>query len=395
MGDGVRMKAWVYRLLILAFWAPALAASAAPALALEGVSVGLRRDQAWGDIASGQDCSVHQPLVWRGPRSGIGDDSYREAFEIKAAALPRQGSASPLLARGRITSMQLEACLRTQAGEVLATGRASMEVEWRVLQDPDSEALAVIKSRGETMISQAGQKDLVKTALRLAFADAARVLIADPALPGALNAPRAVAGSPMAAEQPAAPVILAGAASARPRPPPKSTDGVVAIFNAKGMGSGFLVSNDGLVLTNAHVVGRDSVVKVRWPDGAEAQARVLRLDSKVDVALVQVEARGRRPLPLKPRLPEPGDTVFAIGTPLEIDLQGTLSRGIVSAIRNRDGEVLIQSDVSIAHGNSGGPLLDEKGNVVGMTVSGLENTTANLNFFIPVDVILKALNLRL
>ena len=131
----------------------------------------------------------------------------------------------------------------------------------------------------------------------------------------------------------------------------------------------------------------------RQPNRAIALQRYARLagayeDRTVGIQKVRRQAIDRLAL-------QPGETVFAIGTPLEIDLQGTLSRGIVSAIRHRDGELLIQSDVSIAHGNSGGPLLDEKGNVIGMTVSGLENTTANLNFFIPVAEILKALNLKL
>jgi len=392
------LKGWGYALLHLAFLAPAVAASAAPILTLESVGVGLHRDQAWGDIASGPDCSAHQPLVWRGPRSGIGDDSYLEAFQGLAesqAQKPAEGDkpAGPYLVRGRIMSMKLEACLQTGAEMPVASGQATMSVEWRVYSGRENEPVATLTSRGETLITQAGQKDLVKSALRSAFTDAARALFADPALSASLVTPAAV--SPMASRgaDPAAPMILVGASSARPRPPPRSIDSVVAIFNARGMGSGFLVSRDGLLLTNAHVVGKDPVVKVRWADGVESQARVLRLDQRVDVALIRAEAPGRRPLPLKTRLPEPGETVFAIGTPLEIELQGTLSRGIVSAIRNRDGQVLIQSDVSIAHGNSGGPLLDEKGNVIGMTVSGLENTSANLNFFVPAGEIVKALNL--
>lgn len=394
----MQMKAPGLGLLVLAVWAPAMGAPAPqPVLTLENVTVGLTRDEAWGGISSGPDCSIRQPLVWRGPRSGIGDPSYVEAFQVQAQDLkaPARGGPGPYQVTARITAMQVEACLKPGADGISASGKAAMDVTWRIVSDPEAPPLAEISSHGEAPIDQAGQKDLVKTALRMAFTESARALFADPALIAALRT--TAAPSPMAAGQQgqAATLTMTGAASARPRPPPKSIDSVVAIFNAQGMGSGFLASSDGLVLTNAHVVGKDQVVKVRWSDGVEAQARVLRTDPRVDVALVQVAEADRRPLPLKARLPEPGETVFAIGTPLEIDLQGTLSRGIVSAIRHRDGELLIQSDVSIAHGNSGGPLLDEKGNVIGMTVSGLENTTANLNFFIPVAEILKALNLKL
>ncbi|OYU71192.1 MAG: hypothetical protein CFE28_15020 [Alphaproteobacteria bacterium PA2] len=382
----------------LAVWAPAMAAPAPhPVLTLENVTVGLRRDEAWGGISSGPDCSIRQPLVWRGPRSGIGDPAYVEAFQTQSQNLKatEKVGSGPYQVTARITAMQVEACLKPGAEGISASGKAGMDVAWRIVSDPGAPPLAEISTHGAAPIDQAGQKDMVRTALRMAFTESARALFADPALIAALRT--TAAASPMAAgpKDQAAALTLAGAASIRPRLPPKSIDSVVAIFNAQGMGSGFLASSDGLVLTNAHVVGKDPVVKVRWSDGVEAQARVLRIDPRVDVALVQVAGAGRHPLPLKARLPEPGETVFAIGTPLEIDLQGTLSRGIVSAIRHRDGELLIQSDVSIAHGNSGGPLLDEKGNVIGMTVSGLENTTANLNFFIPVAEILKALNLKL
>ena len=195
-------------------------------------------------------------------------------------------------------------------------------------------------------------------------------------------------------QPPLDPLILRGALSARARPVAQSDTGVVVVFNSSGMGSGFVVSKDGAVLTNAHVVGRSRRLKVRWSDGSESQARLLRINRKLDAALIQVADDHHRPLPLRTRLPNVGDTVFAIGTPLDLDLQGTLSRGIVSAIRKVEGGTLIQSDVSITHGNSGGPLLDEKGNVVGMAVSGLDNTSANLNFFIPVTEILAGLNLK-
>jgi len=190
------------------------------------------------------------------------------------------------------------------------------------------------------------------------------------------------------------PLILRGALSARPRPVAQSDVGVVVVFNSSGMGSGFVASSDGIVLTNAHVVGRNRKLKVRWSDGTESQARLLRINREVDVALIQVAEDHHRPLPMRAKLPNVGDTVFAIGTPLNLKLQGTLSRGIVSAIRTVEAGTLIQSDVSITHGNSGGPLLDEKGNVIGMAVSGLDNTSANLNFFIPVTEILASLNLK-
>jgi S1-C subfamily serine protease len=91
-----------------------------------------------------------------------------------------------------------------------------------------------------------------------------------------------------------------------------------------------------------------------------------------------------------------GEAVFAVGTPLDKSLANSLTRGIVSAQRLIEGQPYIQSDVAVTHGNSGGPLLNEAGQVVGITVSGLEPNGApiGLNFFIPIADALKALGIQ-
>jgi serine protease Do len=82
----------------------------------------------------------------------------------------------------------------------------------------------------------------------------------------------------------------------------------------------------------------------------------------------------------------PGDTVFAIGTPLDLKFEGTVTRGIVSANRTFEGFTYIQSDVAVNHGNSGGPLLDEGAKVVGLTVAGYQpdGAPSGINLFIPI-----------
>ena len=90
-----------------------------------------------------------------------------------------------------------------------------------------------------------------------------------------------------------------------------------------------------------------------------------------------------------------GETVYAIGSPLGEALQNTMTKGIVSANRVQGGQAFIQSDVAVTHGNSGGPLLDEKGRVIGITDWGIgsDSGNLNLNFFIPIGEALKALAL--
>jgi serine protease Do len=123
---------------------------------------------------------------------------------------------------------------------------------------------------------------------------------------------------------------------------------------------------------------------------------VVRADKRRDVALIKADPRGRQPLRLQTQAPQPGDTVFAIGAPLEKELQSTVTRGVASANRIRDGFSYIQSDVTVNHGNSGGPLLNDKGEVLGLTEMGLapNDTPVGLNFFTPISDALAFLSLE-
>jgi S1-C subfamily serine protease len=175
----------------------------------------------------------------------------------------------------------------------------------------------------------------------------------------------------------------------------QASGAVVVVFAADGSGSGFLVSSDGYLITNHHVVGGSKYVKLKWSDGSEAVGEVIRSDPRRDVALVKADAKGRAPLDLRLGAVDQGEGVFAIGSPLGDAQQNTMTRGIVSATRMRDGLPYIQSDVAVNHGNSGGPLLDEKGRVIGITVSGLapNGSPVGVNFFIPIGDALRALAL--
>jgi S1-C subfamily serine protease len=170
---------------------------------------------------------------------------------------------------------------------------------------------------------------------------------------------------------------------------------VAVVFAADGSGSGFLISEQGYLLTNAHVVGGSKYVKLKWSDGAETLGEVVRTDRRRDVALIKTDGGGRPPLTLRLGSVRQGEAVYAIGTPLSEKLQNTMTKGIVSASRVDDGQPFIQSDVGVTHGNSGGPLLDESGAVIGLTVMGLyPEESKSLNLFIPIDDALRALALK-
>lgn len=164
----------------------------------------------------------------------------------------------------------------------------------------------------------------------------------------------------------------------------------VLIHDATGHGSGFLVSEDGLILTNAHVVGGKRKVKVRLKNGDEHLGDVIRVHEQRDVALVRLPPGRYRALPIRPDVPKVGEEIYAVGAPFHVELSHTVTRGIVSSYFEEERTTLryIQGDVTIHPGNSGGPLLDSKGNLVGISVAGFVDTrtggSANLNLFIPI-----------
>jgi len=162
----------------------------------------------------------------------------------------------------------------------------------------------------------------------------------------------------------------------------------------KGQGSGFIVSADGLILTNAHVVKDAKEVTVRLADRREYAAKVLGVDSATDIAVLRIQAQGLPTVRLgDPRQLQVGDPVLAIGAPF--GLEQTATAGIVSAKgRSLPGDAavpFIQTDAAVNPGNSGGPLFDSAGNVVGINsqIYSRSGGYQGLSFAIPVDVAMR------
>jgi serine protease Do len=162
-----------------------------------------------------------------------------------------------------------------------------------------------------------------------------------------------------------------------------------------GQGSGFIVDADGLILTNAHVVRGAREVTVKLSDRRELTAKVLGADTATDVAVLKVTASGLVAVKVgDPRSLQVGDYVLAIGAPFGFDQSATA--GIVSAKgRSLPGEAyvpFIQTDAAVNPGNSGGPLFDSAGHVVGINAQIYSQTGGyqGLSFAIPIDVALHA-----
>lgn len=163
-------------------------------------------------------------------------------------------------------------------------------------------------------------------------------------------------------------------------------------FKQRAAGSGIIISSDGMILTNNHVVGEADKITVRLSDEREFEAKVIGTDPQSDVALIKIDANDLPTLPLgdSDKL-EVGEWVIAIGSPFE--LNQTVTVGVVSAKgRNRVGindyENFIQTDAAINPGNSGGPLLNIHGEVVGINTAIFSRSGGymGIGFAIPINM---------
>ena len=156
----------------------------------------------------------------------------------------------------------------------------------------------------------------------------------------------------------------------------------------RGVGSGFILSSDGLIMTNAHVVDGADEVLVTLTDKREFKAKIIGADKRSDVAVVKIEASGLPTVKIGDvnRL-RVGEWVMAIGSPFGLD--STVTAGIVSAKQRDTGEYLplIQTDVAINPGNSGGPLINLRGEVVGINsqIYSRSGGFMGISFAIPID----------
>ena len=165
----------------------------------------------------------------------------------------------------------------------------------------------------------------------------------------------------------------------------------------QSLGSGFIISPDGYILTNAHVVAGADGISVRLTDKREFKAKVIGADKRTDVALIKIEASGLPKISQgDPNLLKVGEWVLAIGSPFGLD--SSVTAGIVSAkgrsLPQENYVPFIQTDAAINPGNSGGPLFNMRGEVIGINsqIYSRSGGYMGLSFAIPIDVAMEVVN---
>lgn len=322
----------------------------------------------------------------------------------------------------RITDVQLDAC-QQESGTLfwVFTGRAGTEgeffmtIDWTVYDNMDRSVVYKTRTQGYSLRRMPNQEGLALL-ITDAFEMAAHNLGTDPVFHDLVFAgtrPPKTEKSPGEDRprlfDPRETVELhATPLSKRPfeNDAERLRQAAVMIETGIGHGSGFFISPQGHILTNDHVVGDAHRVRVSLPGYKNAiPAEIIRRSDLRDAALLKLEYIPDDlrivTAPIRRDWPAVSETIFAVGAPMDRYLANTVTRGIVSAhrtafVRARK-QNRIQADVEIHAGNSGGPLLDAHGNIVGIAVEGYGDDEAGigLNLFIPIAEALEALNITI
>lgn len=274
------------------------------------------------------------------------------------------------------------------------SGNFYIEVEWSILNTLTQDVVYT-----EVHPGRFDQKEPIKDGIILmfhgAFADSVARLAADPKV-DALAKGVAVARVPKQAKPGAYSAVNGRAGFGFDLD--KMRNAVVTIRIGQGHGSGFFVGDEGLVMTNAHVVGEANTVQVRLNSGVELTGKVLARDKFRDVALIDTGIRFSSPPRLSAALPDVATDVYAVGSPIKESLESTVTKGIVSALRTdpASGRRFIQADVAVSPGSSGGPLFSADGGIIGISAAKYTGGGAEgLGLFIPIADALVAVGLSL
>lgn len=377
-------------------------------IALKRVVTNISRGTEIGKMGVGIACMGGGSLTWKSGRKSINDEELNGIFadELKRYNYRVVGDPSELfednrsgaeIAVGaRITDLKYDICYPMAAWGDYRTGNASasLTVDWQVYNTLDKKVVFRKSSSGSSSVSFKGGNDY--DAMFNAFSNAVQGLLADkgfmeivmekepsPPMGGlsdnandllptttSLSAP---SGGGLVVPNSKAPGSLAAAKNS-----------VVVLEVPGGHGSGFLVGNSGYILTNHHVTTDLTTVRVIFANGSKTEGRVLKTDPRQDVALVQIDSPPVSGLPFRLEDVPAATDVYAIGAPFDTKYQGSLTKGIVSGYRKDKKGRWLQSDAAINGGNSGGPLVDNQGRVVGMCSSGMGETDSGINFFVPI-----------
>jgi len=371
------------------------------------IVVKLKRGEHIGAWRAGLLCIPNGDLNWKGGKLNIDSDEFTDAFkeELEKYNFKTVGDTnalfedpstwkSEILVAGLVKELKANICYpHAGFGNFNSSkGEAFIKVDWQIYSKLDRSVVHQVSSEGSfsnSEFSDTGGNDAVLNA----FTQATRNLLSDQKFREIVSrGGQSVKETEVKKGEKS--VLSIKKSKPMGNNPKDWASAVVTVFAGGGHGSGFVIS-DNLVLTNHHVAGNANNVTVKSDSGMEIIGKVIASNSARDVALIKVEASMPKYFKTKRDLPAVGSEVYVIGSPLDENLNSTMTKGIVSAIREENKLKLIQSDVNVRPGNSGGPMINKDGEVIGITVSGIviNGQSQGLNFFIPINDAFKVLQI--
>lgn len=375
---------------------------------LSKVVVRLKRGKHIGALQGGLLCAPQTDLTWKGGRLKLDSDDLTDAFqeELEKYSFKTVGDTSALfedpsswkseiLIAGLVKELKSNICFPMAGfGNFSSSkGESYVKVEWQIYSKLDRAVVHTVTTEG-SFKSTESQEGGIDPIILNAFTQAARNLLADTKFRDIVaRGGETVKETTFKTDDGI--IITLGKSKPFTQRVDEWKDGVVTVIAGSGHGSGFAIGEN-ILLTNHHVIGESNKVVIKLGPGFEVNGEIIAYNSGLDVAAVKIAASLPRHFKLEHNLPAIGSDVYALGSPISENLNATLTQGVVSNIRKEGQKTLIQSDVNVLNGSSGGPLVNSNGEVIGITVSGIQinKATQGINFFIPIKDALDSMNLK-
>ena len=379
-------------------------------IAITKVAAKMRRGQVLGSFRVGAFCLPNSDLKWKsGNKVYLSNEDLVDVFkdELERNGWPVVGttddlfsgydvSGAEVLVAAKISDIKTDMCAPMAGfGNFDVKGSMKMDVEWQVYSPARKSLIGTVETQGSTELKKSSD-DASFELLQGSFSLAVNNLLASNEFlemveksRGLLDGPSSSNARAIKNREVSYKTLTEAIEAAK-----KST---ITVRTAGGHGSGFVIGDGSLVITNAHVVGEAKNVTIVTSGGISLNGEVIKVSKERDTALITLSSLRLPALRINASIPASASKIYAVGSPLDERLSGTVTEGIVSGTRLLDGYEWIQSDVAINPGNSGGPLMDTNGEVIGISTMGMQSggSQVGLNLFVPIGDALKWLELTI
>ncbi len=372
-------------------------------IAITKITAKMRRGTIIGEVGAGTLClpmGRRGEIQWSsGSSYSLNSDELLDIFreELEANDWPVVGSTDDLfsgydisgaevLIGAKIINIETKLCAPWLGfGNPDTQGSMQLEVEWQVYSPQRKTLIGTLITKGSHVIDKTG-RDTLYELLVYSFGVSINNLLANQQFYNYVEKSAGLLAVPNIVDKQKINNKFINFLSIE-EATEAARNSTVTIRTSTGHGSGFAIGDGSYILTNSHVIGEAKNVTIILNGGITLSAPVISNSKTRDVAVIKLDNLRLSPMHINKNIPVSASKVYAIGSPIDEQLSGTVTSGIISGTRILDGLNWIQSDTPINPGNSGGPLIDDKGSVIGISTAGIQSggSQVGLNLFIPIS----------